>query len=69
MAMFRPNWMQDNWEMDPKLNTLEGIVDEYLKATQHVPFRAVDCDQERVESLRDMMEKHIQSSNTEHKRG
>tara|TARA_Y100000004_G_C8629175_1_gene292148 strand:- start:228 stop:425 length:198 start_codon:yes stop_codon:yes gene_type:complete len=59
------NCLQDNWFMDPKLNTLEGIVDEYLKATKYVSFRAVDCDQERVKALRDMMEKHIQSSNTE----
>ena len=63
------NCLRDNWFMDPKLNTLEGIVDEYLKATQHVPFRAVDCDQGRVEALRNMMEEHIQSSNTKQDRG
>lgn len=61
------NCLEDNWFMDTKLNTLEGIVDEYLKATQHVQYRAVECNTEKVKDLRKMLENAILTANNKSK--
>ena len=37
--------------MDEKLKELRKVVRDYLRAIQHVPMRAVDCDQDREERL------------------
>ena len=34
-----------------ELEELKGLVRDFLEATKHVPFRAVDCDQEIVYTL------------------
>lgn len=34
-----------------ELEELKGLVRDFIEATQHVPFRAVDCDQETVYTL------------------
>ena len=34
-----------------ELQELKQLVNEFLDAIYHVPFRAVDCDQDTVEDL------------------
>ena len=40
-----------NNDAQHELIELKGLVREFIEAMEHVPFRAVDCDQELVEDL------------------
>jgi hypothetical protein len=38
-------------QLQNELIELKGLVREFINAIEHVPFRAVDCDQESVYTL------------------
>ena len=38
-------------QLQNELIELKGLVREFIDAIEHVPFRAVDCDQESVYAL------------------
>lgn len=38
-------------QLQNELIELKGLVREFIDAIEHVPFRAVDCDQESVYTL------------------
>ena len=40
-----------HFKIKNELIELKGLVREFLDAIEHVPFRAVDCDQEMVYTL------------------
>ena len=42
---------KDFEKLQNELIELKGLVREFLDAIEHVPFRAVDCDQEMVYTL------------------
>lgn len=46
-----------------ELEELKGLVRDFIKATQHVPFRAVDCDQETVYTLWDKLTRIVGEQN------
>lgn len=46
-----------------ELDELKGLVRDFLKATEHVPFRAVDCDQEIVYTLWDKLTRAVGEKN------
>ena len=40
-----------HFKIKDELIGLKGLVREFLDAIEHVPFRAIDCDQESVYTL------------------
>ena len=46
-----------------ELEELKGLVRDFIKATQYVPFRAVDCDQEIVYTLWDKLTRAVGEKN------
>lgn len=46
-----------------ELEELKGLVRDFIKATQHVPFRALDCDQEIVYTLWDKLTRAVGEKN------
>ena len=50
-------------KIQKELETLKGLVRDFLEATQHVPFRAVDCDQEEVYDLWDKLIRAVGEQN------
>jgi len=40
-----------HFEIVDELEALKSLVGQFLKETMYVPFRAVDCDQDKVEEL------------------
>jgi hypothetical protein len=43
-----------------ELIELKSLVREFLKETTYVPFRAVDCDQDKVEELWEKLSNIVQ---------
>ena len=46
-----------------ELEELKSLVRDFLKATEHVPFRAVDCNQEEVYDLWDKLIRAVGEQN------
>jgi hypothetical protein len=42
---------QEYFSVKNELKQLKDLVNQFLDAIYHVPFRAVDCDQDTVEDL------------------
>ena len=43
---------QEVYDLRTELAALKSLVRVFLRAIEHVPFRAVDCDQTEVDELR-----------------
>ncbi len=50
-------------EIVDELKTLKSLVGQFLKETMYVPFRAVDCDQDKVEELWEKLSDAIEKNN------
>jgi hypothetical protein len=46
-----------------ELEELKGLVRDFIKETVHVPFRAVDCNQEIVYTLWDKLTRAVGEEN------
>lgn len=49
-----------------ELQELKQLVNEFLDAIYHVPFRAVDCDQDTVEDLWEKLADAVDSDRRRH---
>lgn len=45
--------------IEEELNDLKHLVKEFLEEIEHVPFSAVDCDQETVHYLLERLENAV----------
>ena len=44
---------------DKKLQELKSLIRQFFKEIEYVPFRAVDCNQQRVNQLIEKLEKAL----------
>ncbi len=52
-----------HFKIKDELTELKNLVRQFLEETIHVPFRAVDCNQDRVEELWEKLSDAIEEEN------
>lgn len=52
-----PKWRPQTKTKKSELEELKSLIRSFLEEIEHVPFRAVDCDQETVRDLMGRLER------------